>query len=47
MQKFSHFTVFNVENSEDYQMSHNMWFPTMWHFDKGRLGGACAASFEA
>ena len=28
-------------------MSHGMWFPTMWHFDKCRLRQACAASFEA
>ena len=27
------------------QMSHDMWFPTMWHFDIHRLGRACAASF--
>ena len=28
-----------------YDMSHDMWFPTMWHFDKCRLGLACTASF--
>ena len=26
-------------------MSLEMWFPTMWHFDKCRLKRACAASF--
>ena len=26
-------------------MSRDMWFPTMWHFDKCRLRPACAASF--
>ena len=25
-------------------LSHDMWFPTMWHFDKCRLGRASAAS---
>ena len=25
-------------------VSRDMWFPTMWHFDKCRLGRACAAS---
>ena len=27
-------------------MSHDMWFPTMWHFDKCRLRQACTASFQ-
>ena len=27
-------------------LSHGMWFPTMWHFDKYRLRRACAASFK-
>ena len=27
-------------------MSHDGWFPTMWHFDKWRLRRACAASFK-
>ena len=26
-------------------MSCDMWFPTMWHFDKCRLRRACSASF--
>ena len=26
-------------------MSRDMWFPTMWHFDKCRLRRACAVSF--
>ena len=26
-------------------MCRDMWFPTMWHFDKCRLIRACAASF--
>ena len=25
--------------------SHDMWFPTMWHFNKCKLRRACAASF--
>ena len=29
------------------QMSHDTWFPTMWHFDKCILRQACAASFKA
>ena len=28
-------------------LSRDMWFPTMWHFDKSRLRWACAASFLA
>ena len=28
-------------------MSRDMWFPTMWHFDKCRLRHACAASIKA
>ena len=28
-------------------MSRDMWFPTMWHFDKCKLIRACVASFEA
>ena len=27
------------------QMSRDLWFPTMWHFDKCRNRWACAASF--
>ena len=27
------------------QMSRDMLFPTMWHFDKCKLRRACAASF--
>ena len=27
-------------------MSHDMWFPTKWHFDKCRLIQACAAFFK-
>ena len=27
------------------QMSRDMWFPAMWHFDKCRLRRACAISF--
>ena len=26
-------------------LSHNMWFPTMWYFDKCRLRWACAVYF--
>ena len=26
-------------------LSRDMWFPTMWHFDKCRLRRACAAFF--
>ena len=26
-------------------LSHDMWFPAMWHFDKRRLRRACAAFF--
>ena len=26
-------------------LSHDMWFPTMWYFDKCRLRRACVASF--
>ena len=29
------------------QMSRDMWFPTMWHFDKCWLRRACAASLSA
>ena len=28
-----------------WHMSCDMWFPTMWHFDKCRLRRACTASF--
>ena len=28
-------------------MSHDMWFPTMWHSDMNRLRRACAASCKA
>ena len=28
-----------------YYLSNDMWFPTMWCFDKCRFCGACAASF--
>ena len=31
--------------TEPLQMSRDMWFPTMWHFDKCRLKRACAVSF--
>ena len=27
------------------QISYDMWFPNMWHFDKCRLRRACAAYF--
>ena len=27
-------------------LSRNMWFPTMWHFDMCRLRQACATSFN-
>ena len=36
---------FPGSNSVSYKMSSDMWFPTMWHFDKCRLRRACAASF--
>ena len=25
---------FHKKNVEQHYMSHDMWFPTMWHFDK-------------
>ena len=28
------------------EMSCDMWFPTMWHFDRCRLRRACASSFK-
>ena len=31
-------------NYEGEYISHDMWLPTMWHFDKCRLTRACAAS---
>ena len=31
--------------SRRYDLSRDMWFPTIWHFDKCRLRRACAASF--
>ena len=27
------------------EMNRDMWFPTVWHFDKCRLRRACVASF--
>ena len=29
------------------QMSRDMWFPTMWYFDRCRFRWACAASFHS
>ena len=29
------------------RLSHDMWFPKIWHFDKCRLRWACAASSKA
>ena len=34
-----------IYHDENVQLSHDMRFPTMWHFDKCRLTGACAATF--
>ena len=31
----------------DINLSRDMWFPTMWHFDKCRLRRVCAAAFDA
>ena len=31
--------------SSIWHMSHDMWFPTMWHFDMNRHRQACVASF--
>ena len=32
-------------NNNNNNMSRDMWFPTMWHFDMCRLRRACAPSF--
>ena len=42
--------MYNLKSSghiyrNKYNLSRDMWFPTMWHFDKCRLRRACAASF--
>ena len=37
----------HVATDADYDLSHDMRFPTMWHFDKCRLRQACAAPFYA
>ena len=34
----------NSFDNDEKQMSRDMWFPTMWQFDKYRLRRACAAS---
>ena len=34
-----------LPNQWQTHMSRDMWFQTMWHFDKCRLRQACAASF--
>ena len=39
--KWLKFTIVSIQRD----MSQNMWFPTMWHFDKCRLRLAFAAAF--
>ena len=42
---WSEFTLFAIPSIHCLLLSRDMWFPTMWHFDKCRLRWACAASF--
>ena len=37
-------SCFNIELLFDITICRDMRFPTMWHFDKCRLGRACATS---
>ena len=34
----------DLQSQTQTQMSRDMWFSTMWHFDKCRLRRACVAS---
>ena len=39
------FTSWYVWSVSTHNISPDMWFPTIWHFDKCRLRRACEASF--